>query len=54
MISMIVKIDKALSLIDQFLDQYPESEENPYKLRRGVIIERPKWGEAFGDCWVCD
>lgn len=40
--SMIAEIDKTPISIDQFLDWYPESSQNGYELRRGVVVEMPK------------
>ncbi|WP_048320793.1 Uma2 family endonuclease, partial [Crocosphaera watsonii] len=39
---MIAEIDKKPISIDQFLDWYPESSQNGYELRRGVVVEMPK------------
>ncbi|ACK65901.1 protein of unknown function DUF820 [Rippkaea orientalis PCC 8801] len=39
---MIAEIDKTPISIDQFVDWYPESSENCYELRRGIIVEMPK------------
>ena len=39
---MIAVIDKKPVSFDEFIDWYPESSENNYELRRGVIVEMPK------------
>ncbi len=39
---MIAVIDKVPLSFDEFIDWYPESSENRYELRRGVVIEIPK------------
>ena len=38
---MIAVIDKKPVSFDEFIDWYPESSENNYELRRGVIAEIP-------------
>lgn len=39
---VIAVVDRAPTSFDEFVDWYPESSENRYELRRGVVIEMPK------------
>jgi Uma2 family endonuclease len=39
---MVAVIDKTPMSFDEFMDWYPETSENRYELRRGVVIEMPK------------
>ncbi len=39
---MIAVVDKKPVSFDEFIGWYPESSENKYELRRGVIVEMPK------------
>jgi Uma2 family endonuclease len=39
---MVAVIDKTPMSFDEFMEWYPETSENRYELRRGVVIEMPK------------
>jgi Uma2 family endonuclease len=39
---MVAVIDKTPMSFDEFMEWYPETSENRYELRRGVVIEIPK------------